>query len=562
MEITQEGRILSVETPKPYDYLLIKGYEAEEAISELFSIDVQLAHKEADAESRQPTIIDPKELLGGEITIAVEQRDGTKRHFHGICNRFGQGDRDADFTYYDITVVPSIWVLTQRVRSRIFQHKTVKDILAAVLEGFNFKDETQGEFKPRNYCVQYRESDFNFISRLMEEEGIFYYFVHTQNSDQMIIANTPQSHRDCPGGMEVQYEAKIEGDGEVQKGAIRSLTREFQLRPGKVTLWDYNFQLPTNQLDAVSQTQVPMDGNAAIEFYDYPGSYARKYDGIDRMGGEKPSDINNLFEEKQKIADIAMQAIDARIAEIQMTTDFGGIAAGHRFKLKNHPDAESNKQYVVTSISHSAQQSPDYISESEEGTPVNASFYCIMHGAGKPQFRPEWKTPKPTVHGAQTAVVVGPPGEEIFTDKYGRVKVKFHWDREGKAQDGDTSCWVRVAKDLSGNKWGSMHIPRVGQEVIVDFLEGDPDQPIIVGTVYNPETMPHYELPKYKTLTYLKTHSTPKQNGYSGYNELRGQVEKGADIHARPAADGPSRPRVALRDLRRQPSRGDRLQGR
>ncbi|HRH46473.1 MAG TPA: type VI secretion system tip protein TssI/VgrG, partial [Pyrinomonadaceae bacterium] len=420
---------------------------------------------------------------------------------------------------------PHVWILTQNVQSRIFQHQTVPDILRKVFADFEVSYEIQGDFKPRNFCVQYRESDFDFASRLMEEEGIYYYFEHDGNMDKLVIGNTPQSHRDCPNKSQLPYVVES-GSEEIWASAIRSWKTEYTLQSGKVTNWDYNFQLPTNKLDGEQPSQFSHGDNQKMEIYDFPGGYARKYDGIDKSGGEQAASLNSVYQDKQNTVKIQMQALDAQVKVSKGYSDCCTLTAGYRFKLNNHPSKALNTQYVITTVQHQAEQTPDYSSGDESAIPYESTFNCIPHGAGVPVFRPLMKTPKPIVNGTQTAVVVGPAGEEIFTDKYGRVKVNFHWDRELKF-DPDSSCWVRVAREIAGKKWGSMHIPRIGQEVIVDFEEGDPDKPIIVGAVYNPETMPHYELPKFKTLTYFKTRTSPDDG--KGFNELRFEDKGGKE---------------------------------
>jgi type VI secretion system secreted protein VgrG len=514
MAATQDERILRLTTPLAENFLLINGFTANEAISSLFEVQATLLHEETTDEVK-PTEVDINRILGKPVNIEVTQPDGTTRHFNGICNRFTQGNRDARFTYYQMTIVPAVWVLTQVSRSRIFQHKSVPEILETIFEGFDVKMQLDSDYKPRNYCVQYRESDFDFASRLMEEEGIYYFFAHTGDGHQMVLADTPQSHKDLPGMPEIEFVQELQGEG--FQAVILSWTKNYELRPGKVSLRDHHFQLPTNTFDAGQPSIYNVGGNQDLEVYDFPGGYARKYDNIDRGGGER-QDLSNVFPDKQRTAEALMASIDVGHKVAAGQGNCSAMTSGNRFKLKNHPSDTVNGQYVITSVSHSCDQSPDYVSDEVNDQPYSNNFTCLAFGDRNPVFRPQQKTPRPVVQGAQTAVVVGPAGEEIFVDKYGRVKVQFHWDREGR-YDAASSCWLRVSEDLAGKKWGSMHIPRVGQEVVVDFMEGDPDQPIIVGSVYNAESMPHYDLPKYKTLTYIKTRTSPDDG--KGFNELR-----------------------------------------
>lgn len=530
MATTQDKRLLNITTPLGKDFLLMNKLTASESLSKLFSFEVEVVHDE-DEEGYEPTVVDVQRILGQNVSIKLEQRDKTTREFNGIVSQFSQGTRHVRFSFYYMTIVPAIWTLTQISQSRIFQHKSVPDILKEVFKGFEVGYELQGDFKPRNYCVQYRESDFDFASRLMEEEGIFYFFEHSGGKHKMIVANTPQSHRSCPSKSDIPYFVRVP-DNEDFITSIRRWNTDYRLQTGKVTLWDHNFQLTTNKLDAQQPSRYNVGGNQNMEVYDHPGGYARKYDDIDRSGGER-SDLTNVFPDKQKTAEIAMQAMDTQHKTASGVSDCSSMIAGYRFTLINHPSSSSNGQYIITSITHEAEQNPAYVSDEESEQPYTNSFSCLSHGAGAPPFRPIRKTKKPIVRGSQTAMVVGPAGEEIFTDKYGRVKVQFHWDRQGK-NDADSSCWVRVGTLWAGKQWGVIHIPRIGQEVIIDFIEGDPDQPIIVGSVYNPETMPPYTLPDNKTQSGVKSRSS-KGGSPANFNEFRFEDKKGSEevyLHA------------------------------
>lgn len=523
MATTQKNRLLSITTPLGEDFLLINRLTATEEISSLFSFEVELLHAE-EQPGYEATAVDEKAILGQGVTIQINQRDRTKRSLSGMVNHFSYGHRDTRFSYYHATIVPHVWLLTQINQSRIFQHKTVPDILREVFAGFEVSYEMQGDFKARNYCVQYRETDWDFASRLMEEEGIYYFFEHSGGKHKMILGNTPQSHPDCPSKSDISFALKVP-EKEDFITSIKKWQNDYRLQSGKISFRDYHFQIPTNKLEVAQPSLFSVGGNDALEIYDYPAGYARKYDDIDRGGGER-SDVQNVFEDKQKRAEITMQSLDSQYRIITGYSDCSSMTAGYRFKFFNHPRADQNGQYVVTSVTHEAEQNPTYVSDDDIEQPYSNSFSCIAYGKGSPPFRPVGKTPKPMVQGSQTAVVVGPAGEEIFTDKFGRVKIQFHWDRQNEFNP-DSSCWVRVAHDIAGKKWGEMHIPRIGQEVIVDFIEGDPDQPIITGSVYNNLSMPHYELPKYKTLTYLKTRTTPDDG--KGFNELRFEDKQGKE---------------------------------
>jgi len=520
----QENRLLSILTPLGEDFLLLSHLSATEEISSLFSFEVELLHEETEV-GYKTTSIDMNSILGQAVNIRIQQRDGTLRYLSGIVNQFSQGHRDTRFSYYYATIVPHVWLLTQISQSRIFQNKSVPDILRDVFQSFGVSYELQNKYKPRNYCVQYRETDFNFASRLMEEEGIYYYFEHWHGKHTMIVADTPLSHRDCPSKSDIPYFLKV-AEEEDFISSIRKWRSGYKLQSGKVSFWDYHFQVPANHLDVTHPSLFTVGDNKKLEIYDFPGGYARKYDGVTRDGTEdRPNKLQPVFDDMTRQAEIVMESIDAQYRVVSGDSDCSSMTPGYRFTLTDHPNTDQNGQYVITSMTHEAEQNPTYVSSEEIEEPYTNSFTCIAYGKGAPSFRPVRRAPKPVVQGSQTAIVVGLAGEEIYTDKYGRVKVQLHWDRQGQSNS-DSSCWIRVAQAWAGHKWGMMFIPRIGMEVIVHFLEGDPDQPIITGCVYNPSTMPPYTLPDEKTKSTIKTDST---KGGNGFNEIRFEDKKGAE---------------------------------
>ncbi|NOT56438.1 MAG: type VI secretion system tip protein VgrG [Deltaproteobacteria bacterium] len=529
-EYTQDNRPIAVTTPLGPNKLLLVGFRGQEGLSQLF-------HFQLDLLAENATNVPFDQLLGQRVTIEVMLPQGKKRHFNGICNRLSQGEQDFEFTSYRMDIVPQFWFLTRRAQSRIFQQMSVPDILKKVLQGVDVTYELQGTFHPRDYCVQYRETDFNFASRVMEEEGIYYFFKHTAEGHKMVVANTPGSHSDLPEGSTIIYE-DVQG-GERDEDRILDWEKTQELRSGKYTLWDHSFELPHKHLEAdktilesVSVGRVAhklkLPANEPLELYDFPGEYAQRFDGVDPSGGDRAGDLQKIFEDNKRTVDIRMQEEALPSIEIRGGSNCRHFVSGHKFTLQRHFNADG--QYVLTSVSHAARISGDYRSGQGGGFSYSNSFTCIPLAL---PFRPQRKTPKPFVQGTQTAVVVGPSGEEIFTDKYSRVKVQFHWDREGKV-DANSSCWVRVATTWAGKRWGAVHIPRIGQEVIVAFQEGDPDQPIIIGSVYNAEQMPPYELPDNKTRSGIKSRSS-KVEGVGGFNEIRFEDKKDEEqlfIHA------------------------------
>jgi type VI secretion system secreted protein VgrG len=523
---TQKKRLLSVKTPLGEDVLLLVGFQGCESVSQLFHFTLDLLSPNEKADG-----VDFGKVLGQKIGVELRVEAGSeeKRYFHGICSRITQGARDEHFTQFTMEMVPQLWVLNWRSQSRIFQHINVPDTLKKVLEGVDVDWRLTGTFERRNHYVQYRESDLRFASRLMEEEGIFYFFKHDEGNHTMVVANSPQGHPALTPS-EVKFDNPVGGIRQDER--VRGWQKRQELRAGKYTLWDHSFELPNNHLEATATTQGTVDvgrathdlnvgGNNRFEVYDYPGEYAKRFDGIDKGGDERPEELSKIFRDNRRTVNIRMQQETMGGLLIEGAGDCSGFTAGHKFTLSGHENADGD--YVLTSVSHVAKETGYRSGEGVNWTYEN-SFACIPLAL---PYRPHRVTAKPVVAGTQTAVVVGPASEEIFTDKYGRVKIQFHWDREGKNDIG-SSCWVRVGTPWAGSQWGMVHIPRIGQEVIVTFLDGDPDRPLIVGSVYNADQMPPYELPGNKTQSGIKSRST-LQAASENFNELRFEDKKGEE---------------------------------
>jgi type VI secretion system secreted protein VgrG len=515
-DFSQAGRPLTIDTPLGKDLVLIRGFTGHEGISQLFRFELDLIAK-------IETDVAFDKLLNQKVTVHLVLRDGNKRHFNGVCVRISQGEQEVSedksrFTAYRMELVPEFWRLTRVAQSRIFQQKSVPDILKEVLVGFKPNFDLKGTFDKRDYCVQYRETDFNFACRLMEEEGIYYFFKHSDGDHQMVVANTPSTHNDLtPGPSEFIYE-NVAG-GLKDEDRIYDWEKVQELRSGKYTLWDHSFELPDQNLEAQKTIQdtakigtvehkLKVGSNDKFEVYDFPGEYAQRYDGVDPGGGDRSSDVSKIFQDNKRTVELRMQEEALASLVVQGSSNCRNLSTGQRFKLKRHFSADGGP-YVLTGIQHSAQGSGDFLAGRTAAFEYHNAFTCIPCDL---PFRPPRLTPKPVVHGTQTAIVVGPDGEEIFTDKYARVKVQFFWDRQGK-KDENSSCWIRVATTWAGKQWGTIYIPRIGMEVIVDFLEGDPDQPIIIGCVYNADFMPPTKLPSQKAFSGLKTRSTLKGTG-------------------------------------------------
>jgi type VI secretion system secreted protein VgrG len=519
-------RFLYFATPLGEDKLALKQFAGFEGISEIYRFQL-------DFQAKNDVDVKFDQLIGKEVSFGVVGRDFPALHRAGIVIECSQGNRGTELTDYGLVVVPKLWTLTQKVRSRIFQQKNIPDILRAVLTGIDAEYQFEGTYNPREFVVQYRESDYDFACRLMEEEGMYYYFkFNDKGNHKLVVTDLARLTTDVPDKPQIKYDA-IGGGGAGMEPKISDFRRTQNWRSGKVTLWDHHFQLPHRHNDAEKQVvetitagtvahKLKLNGNEQFEIYDYPGEYARWHDGIDKGGGEQASEIGKISQAKTRIADIRLQQ-----EEVQMLAFLGGsdcrhLVPGFKFTLQEHYNA--NGAYILTSISHSAREG-SYRSGQNEVSSYENTFTCIPQTL---KYRTPRRTPKPRVAGCQTAVVVGPSGEEIFTDKYGRVKVQFHWDRDGQ-NDQNSSCWLRVATPWSGAKWGTVHIPRVNMEVLVDFLEGDPDKPIIIGSLYNDREMPPYTLPDNKTQSGIKSRSS-KGGGPDNYNELRFEDKKGSEM--------------------------------
>ncbi len=527
---SQANRPLAVTTPLGTDVLLLQQFSGEESLSKLFRFELDLL-----AESTATIAFDS--ILGQGVTVTLLMPDGTPRYLNGIVSRFSQGQRipsaqgGGTFTRYRAEVVPKLWMLTRIYQSRIFQQLAIPDILKKVFTGLSVSYKLQGNYLPRDYCVQYRESDLDFASRLMEEEGIFYFFTHSNGSHQMVVADSSQSHPDVSGPTTLIYET-IEG-GTRTEDRIHCWEKSQILRSGKYRLWDSCFELPGKNLEAVKPTldsiqvgtvthKLKVGGNDQLEIYDYPGGYAQRFDGVAPGGGDRSSDVQHIFQDNARTVGIRMQEETAAAMLLHGESTCRQLGAGCKFTLDRH--FNGNGAYILTRVEHSATAGNSYTMGDEESPRYTNTFQCIP--AALP-FRPERTVPRPRVDGTQTAVVVGNSGDEIFTDKYGRIKVQFPWDRQGQ-NNADSSCWIRVATPWAGPQWGIIHIPRVGQEVIIAFEEGDPDRPIVVGSVYNAQEMPPYKLPDNMTQSGYIDRST-KDASSDNFNQLRFENKKGSE---------------------------------
>ena len=506
MALEQTTRKLGLTTPLGENELVLVAFHGEEEISRLFSYELEMISDD--------NAIAAADIVGKKIGFSVQLADESPRFFHGFVKRFFAGDEnDLGRRNYRAEVVPWLWFLTRTTDCRIFQNKTVPQIVEEIFGDLGFSDfeigHIKGEHPKRDYCVQYRESDFNFVSRLLEEEGIFYFFKHEDGKHTLVLADQTPAYQDCPEN-EVDYPR--DRGTQAFEDHITSWEHRYEFRSGKWAQTDYNFETPSASLMTKTNTVMELPGVDKYEQYDFPGEYGQTSDG-------------------EPLTKTRMEEEEVEHDVVHATSMCKTFTPGGKFKIRQHPsNSEAGKAFVITAIQHSAAESVAYETGAAIDETYENSFTCIPDSV---IFRPARLTPRPIVRGPQTAVVVGPAGAEIYPDKYGRVKVQFHWDREGK-KDENSSCWIRVSQPVAGQGWGAMVVPRIGQEVIVEFIEGDPDAPIITGRVYNAEQMPPYELPANKTQSGFKSRSSMGGSG-DNFNEIRFEDKKGSEqvfIHA------------------------------
>ncbi len=501
MDFSQASRNIKLNTPLGSDQLAIESFHCREAISELFKMQLSVLSKDDS--------IEPKALIGLNVTVELILDDGSSRYFNGYVSSLTGGHKSSrDLRQYQMVVVPWLWFLTQNQDCRIFQNKTIVEIIEEVFNDRGFSDFKTGgmllNHPVREYCVQYRETDFDFISRLMEEEGIFYYFEHEDGKHTLVLTDDKSSYTPCD-----ESEIPVNPGTSGLKASIKQWEHQYQFCTGKWSYNDYNFEMPTNKLATDTPTIIDLPNIKNFEIYDYPGEYSSRSDGT-------------------PLTKVRMEALEATYDRVDATSECKTLFAGGTFTVKHDIPSENDKEYVVTAIEHSISQA-SYDHGGGGFTYLN-HFVCVPSSVN---CRPVQKTPRPQIHGTQTAVVVGPSGEEIHVDKFSRIKVQFHWDRKGKYNE-SSSCWIRVAQGWAGKQWGQIFIPRIGQEVVVSFLEGDPDRPLVIGSVYNGDMMPPYELPANKTQSGILTRSS-KGGSPSTFNQIRFEDKKGEEelyIHA------------------------------
>lgn len=503
---TQDNRFASVTTPLGKDKLLFNRMRGHEEMGRLFEYNLDLLVEKINLDS----IVTDK-ILGQAMTVALSLPNGKKRYFDGLVTQFRHHGAQDDFFVYQATLRPWLWFLTRTSNCRIYQDLSVPDIVKKVFEtnGFSdFKLELTGSYTARNYCVQYRETDFDFVSRLMEYEGIFYFFTHEEHKHTLVIADSVSAYQNIADYEAIPY-FPPENKGQRKRDHIFEWQTACQVHSGTYSLHDYDFEKPNTSL-LTKFTERKSHAHAEGERYDYPGNYSE-------------SSVGDAY------SNIRLDELQTDYQVIEGKGNAMGLTTGMLFTLEDHYITAENSKYIVFWADFFF-ESNEYRSTNSTDTQYECNFKAIR---STQQFRPRRLTPVPFVQGPQTATVAGKEGEEIWTDKYGRIKVQFHWERDGNNNE-TSSCWVRVASPVAGKKWGWYSLPRIGQEVVVSFLEGNPDRPLITGSVYNAMQMPPYTLPDNQTRSGIKS-SSSKAGTADNFNEIRFEDKKDSEevyIHA------------------------------
>jgi type VI secretion system secreted protein VgrG len=501
---------MEISTPLGEDVLLFHRMRAREEMGRVseFQLDLLSLKSELDLDG----------ILGKSVTVTLAIEGGGARHFNGYVTRFSQGGTFGPYTRYAAVVRPWLWFLSRTADCRIFQDLTAVDIIKKVFADHptaSVKVETTSSYRKWTYCVQYRETDLNFVSRLMEQEGIYYYVTHKHGRHTVVLGDSYSAHEPLEESTVPFIPPERLARPDIEHIGRWELTREVQ--PGVFVHDDYDFERPSVELRArreLARSYSPSN----YEMYDYPGEYLVKADG-------------------DQYASVRIEEHGAQFELVRGATNRRDFTVGSLFTLEDCPRDDQNREHLIVAATYELEYGDYEALPERRETSYRCSFTAMP---SKQPFRPQRLTAKPFVQGPQTAVVVGPAGDEIYTDKYGRVKVLFHWDREGeKTKNENCSCWIRVSHPWAGKAWGAIAIPRIGQEVIVDFLEGDPDQPIITGRVYNAEQMPPYALPEHATKTGIVSRSS-KEGTPADANVIVLEDKKGSEqvhIHAQKNQD-------------------------
>ena len=504
MQLFANSCRFSVELNGNADFAVL-SFTGREAVSEPYEFVLELVHRDACVE------LTP--FIGAPALLRLCDRSGVPRLVHGLVREMRCLQRGNAFTRYQCVMTPRIWFLDQNSNHRIFQYRTVPEIITQILEEQGFAPETFAfkcfaKYQPREYCVQYGESDLYFISRLCEEEGIYYYFEHSETTHCLCFSDMPDGP-DIPGGSPLAY---MPGAGmKADAAVISALHYHVAARSNAVAFREWNFEKYWADLavsaDEPDQAAAPAPPGMLLEHYRYPHLY-------------------QLCDPGRRYADIQLRRELSSVRRADGVSDVARLLPGHAFAVARYPRQEVNARWWVTSCRHRGEQPQVLEHEAPDRGMIYENFWEAI--PAETRFVPDEKHPKIRIPNKQTAIVSGPEGEEIHTDRHGRVKVRFFWDRRD-VQDDSASCWVRVSQAWAGAEYGSIAIPRVGQEVVVSFLEGDPDRPLITGRVYHADNRPPYELPEHKTRTVFRSLSTPGGEGPRGFNELRVEDKAGEE---------------------------------
>jgi len=492
--------------------LLPANMSGSEQLGRLFSYHLKLLSKDGEVK-----LLD---LLGSSMTVTLDT-NGYKRHFNGIVADAAQTGfenfKQERYAEYAVTLVPKAWLLQHKVDCRIYTSMAVVDIVKLVLSEIGYTDvklSLSGNYSPREYCVQYREDYFNFISRLLEQEGIYYYFQHTSGVHTMVLADSLGAHAKTPGFSPLPYRPQGATQRAAQESAIHEFSSVRSVQTIRYSLTDYDPLKPKASLLGVGTINNADDnhGVPGLESFDFPGTHETSEAG-------------------QHYAQVRLEALNVLQSQCTGSTDACGLLTGALFELTEFPRSELNGEYLVTGSTVHIENA-SYVSDQQQGGDLFHCNFSVIR-SGQP-FRSMPAAIKPMVVGLQTAVVAGSDTvEDISVDKYGRIQVIFHWNKSDK-KNFHISCPVRVASSWAGKSWGAVHIPRVGQEVVVSFLEGDPDRPLVIGSVYNADNMPPYSLPDNRTQSGIKSRSH-ENGGAEDFNEIRFEDKKGSEelfLHA------------------------------
>lgn len=502
-------RLILLKGSIPLDGLYFRSASIQEAIS---------AHSHASVvlESDDPGL-QPEDFLGKTINLAFETQVGlfaeltgdSLRYFDGVVTGMGVSSHQAgNRCQYRFSLNSWTWMLSKNRDFRVYQNETVPAIVRQVIARQShpsvlFEDRSQRSYSPWEYCVQYGESDYAFILRLMQQEGLYFYFEHTQAGHTLVMIDANSLHSPFPGYQTIPYNPAGQSGRLTDEQVISSLTQFKTIETPRFAHADYNFKIPSTRLLSTSAGEVK-PFHEALEVFEYPGEF------------ETASDAEQYARARQ-------EALLARQLVFQGDTNARGVAVGRTFKpVCDDLPSLSVDMLVISSSLHIVEAAPEAHDQAQ------SDFHCSFQSIPLSQpFRPERSAVKPLVKGPLPALVVGPSGDEIYTDTFGRVKVQFYWDRYGR-NDEHSSCWIRVAYPVAGKGWGFVAIPRIGQEVVVSFEDGDPDRPVVTGAIHNADQKINYALPDQKTVSGWRTHSSLNGSD-SNFNELRFEDKKGEE---------------------------------